>query len=207
VIAAPPVDPDSARRAARDIVRSRGYQPERVPRPLEGVLRWIGDRLAPVGELFGDVFGAIGDFLTHGFGLVLLIAMVAGVAAGVAALAIRRRGAPAVTAVTAGRATEAADDPEALEAAATAAEAAGAFDRAVRLRFRAGLLRLDRAGAIQLRPSLTSGQVSGSLAIPELDELARTFEGIAYGGRDAAPPDAAAARAGWPRVLDEAGHR
>ena len=39
------------------------------------------------------------------------------------------------------------DDPAVLEREADEAERGGAFERAVRLRFRAGVLRLDARGA------------------------------------------------------------
>ena len=43
--------------------------------------------------------------------------------------------------------------------------------------------------------------------IPTFDELARTFEAVAYGGEAAQPPDVATARREWPHVLDEARRR
>jgi len=95
-------------------------------------------------------------------------------------------------------------DPAALERDAVAAEAAGEFATAVRLRFAAGLLRLDAAQAIRLRPSLTTGQVGRALGSERFDALAETFDEVAYGGRPADPADAEAAREAWPRVLQEA---
>ena len=56
-----------------------------------------------------------------------------------------------------------ADDPQALERAAEAAERDGEWERAVRLRFRAGLLRLDRRKVLVYRPSLTTGEVARAL--------------------------------------------
>jgi hypothetical protein len=202
-LAAPPADPDAARRAARDIVHSRGYRAESVPRPLEGVLRWIGDRLRPI----GDALQAVADFLSHGVGLVLLIGIVAALAVALGVFLVRRAATPASGAARAEARGSVADDPEALERAAGDAERAGDLDRAVRLRFRAGLLRLDRAGAIRFVPSLTSGQVTRAVRVTELAALAATFEGIAYGGRRAGAPDVDAARTGWPRVVDAAARR
>ena len=63
--------------------------------------------------------------------------------------------------------------PAELERRALEAERAGDLDGAVRLRFAAGLLRLDAIHAIDLRPSLTSGAVGRILRSERYDELAR----------------------------------
>ena len=39
----------------------------------------------------------------------------------------------------------------------------------------------------------------------EFDELARAFDEIVYGHRDARPDDLERARAAWPRVVESAG--
>jgi hypothetical protein len=95
-------------------------------------------------------------------------------------------------------------DPDQLERDAASAEAAGDLDQAIRLRFRAGLLRLDRVGAIRFRPSLTSSQVARTLRSHDFEELAATFDAVAYGGRAADVTDVTDARDRWPRVLTEA---
>ena len=104
------------------------------------------------------------------------------------------------------RATKAAPDgagldPDALERDAERAEAAGDLNLAIRLRFRAGLLRLDRAGAIRYRPSLTSSQVAYTLRSRDFEELAARFDAVAYGGRTADADDVSDARDRWPRVV------
>ncbi|HEY6758472.1 MAG TPA: DUF4129 domain-containing protein [Baekduia sp.] len=97
--------------------------------------------------------------------------------------------------------------PAELERQAAAAETAGDHAAAVRLRFAAGLLRLDAAHAIELRPSLTSGEVGRTLHSDTYNSLATTHDAIAYGGHDADPDDSAAARAEWPAVVTEARRR
>ena len=81
------------------------------------------------------------------------------------------------------------------------------LERAVRLRFKAGLLRLGTHGAITYRPSVTTGEVRASLDSATFEELAGTFERVAYGGREAGQPDVDAARREWPQVLHEASVR
>ena len=90
------------------------------------------------------------------------------------------------------------EDPRALDRRADAAEAAGDLEAALRLRFRAGLLRLDARGAIEFRPSISTYEVRRALHSDDFDALAATFDDVVYGGRPAAPSDLAAARERWP---------
>ena len=196
------VDPDRARDQARDILGSRRYKPADVPRPFEGALDWLGDRLRPI----GDFFSRIAESLA---GKIVLAAVLAGIVTVIALLVARRRAA-SDTGIGAGRRRGARDedvDPGRLERDADAAERRGDLDTALRLRFRAGLLRLDRAGAISFRPSITTGQVARRLRLPAFDDLAVTFDAVAYGGRRASATDVSSARAAWPRVVEQAGDR
>ncbi|HEX6312946.1 MAG TPA: DUF4129 domain-containing protein [Acidimicrobiia bacterium] len=194
------IDPDSARDQARDILDQRRYEPADVPRPFEGVLEWLGDRLRPAGDLLDRLLSSWPGRAALLTGLVALVTVVAVTIA-------RRRGVGA--AVRSGSARggigEGRRDPAELERAADEAERWGDLDRALRLRFRAGLLRLDATGAIRFRPSLTSGEVRRRLHQPAFDELAVTFDEVAYGGRPASPADVSRARDGWTRVLTAAG--
>ena len=196
------VDPDRARDQAREILGGRRYKPADVPRPFEGALEWLGDRLRPIGDFFSRITESLA-------GRVALAAVLAGVVALVAVLVARRRA--ATSAAGAGgrgrRSTEEHADPGRLEREADAAERRGDLDVALRLRFRAGLLRLDRAGAIRFRPSITTGQVARRLRLHAFDDLAITFDAVAYGGRQASVTDLQSARAEWPRVLEQAAHR
>ncbi len=85
-------------------------------------------------------------------------------------------------------------DPGELERRAEAAERAGDHAGAFRLLFRAGLIRLDRAGLIDLRPGSTSGSLSGSLGSPRFGELVDRFDAIVYGDKPATASDPARVR-------------
>lgn len=87
-----------------------------------------------------------------------------------------------------------------LEGAAAAAESSGDLDEAVRLRFKAGLVRLGESGAIAYRESLSTAAVRRLVRSEDLDVLARVFDRIHYGGDRAVPADLAQSRALWPRV-------
>jgi hypothetical protein len=203
VRAAQTVEPDAARGAARDILRDRRFHRDPAPRPLRGPLQWLGDRLQTVADWLGRVLHPVPGWVWLG----LAIAVVAAVVARIIVVSRRRR----VTGDRHGRGSPAVDtppeDPAALDREADDAERRGDLERAVRLRFRAGLLRLGDRGAIAYRPSVTTREVRRVLGSDTFDDLAQTFEAVAYGGRAARPPDVDAARRDWPRVLDDAGHR
>jgi hypothetical protein len=198
--AAARVDPEEARRRARDILDGRRFRaPSDPPRPLEGVLRWIGDRLEPLGKVFEPIW----DFLTSPLGTVLAILALLALVAWIAMRVAARRGAAAGDERGLAARREHALDPAALEREADEAERAGDLDHALRLRFLAGLLRLDRAGAVHFRPSITSGQVARRLRLARFDDLAITFDSVAYGGRHATRADVDESRAAWRDVLTE----
>ncbi|MDX6703255.1 MAG: hypothetical protein QOF26_3481 [Baekduia sp.] len=190
-----------ARAQARDILaEDRFHDGHHGEGLLHGLFVRLGDWLeALTGALPG---GAVSGYL--------LLAVVAAATAWVVGslIARRRRRAGLGTGGAASVAAGAADlGPDELERRAADAERAGDLDAAVRLRFAAGLLRLDRADAIALHPSLTTGEIGRRLRSPRYDALARTHDAVAYGGRHAEDADAAAARDQWPAVVGEARRR
>lgn len=193
-------DPDAARRSAQEILDRRVFHPPDVPRPLEGVLRRIGQWLEPLGRPLGAAFRWLTAeperFLPLAVGVVLGTALVA--------LVVGRRRTPLGVGPAGRHRLDGSDDPVQLERSAEEAERAGDLALAVRLRFRAGLVRLDRAGVLRLRPSLTTGAVTRAVPSETLVRLAADFDEIAYGGRPAEADDVTSARTGWPRVLTEA---
>ena len=202
--AQPPPAAAAARDDARRILEGRRYNRSPVPRPFRGALRRLGGWLRPVTEPLGRLLSAVAD--NTAVALVVGLAVLA-LSSVVTARLIRRR---TSAGLRRGRLREAADrhdDPDELDRLAARAEAAGDLAWAVRLRFRAGLLRLHLAGAIVDRPALTTGELTRHLPLPHLPALTAAFEEVAYGGRPATADDVEAARADWPRVLEEAGRR
>lgn len=182
------------------------FQPPDVPRPFRGALETIGGWIEPIVARIGAVVGAVGR---TGPGVWVPIAAAVLVAMAVIAsrmIARRRTGRDAASG-GAGAGRRIAEDPRELERAAEHAERRGERAEALRLRFRAGLLRLDAAGAISLRPSLPTGEVARALHSRGFDRLASDFDAVAYGGRRAEAPALDAARSQWPRVVDEARRR
>ncbi len=200
--AAEAVDPDAARQAARAVLGDPRYRRDPAPRPLRSQLEWLGDRLSAAGEFLGRIIDKVP-------GVLWLTFAIAAVIAGVVYFTRNARGRRLASTI-AGRSrrrSEPPEDPDALERDADDAERSGDLERALRLRFRAGLLRLGVRGTIRYRPSVTTDEVRRALGSQTFDELARAFEEIVYGRRPAQRPDVDAARREWPRVLDEVGPR
>jgi hypothetical protein len=191
--------PADDRREAQAVLAERRFHGSELPRPLAGPLEWIGDRIQPAIDWINDRGQAV-----PGGSLVLWTLLAAGVLLGAALVTsttIRRRALALDRARAA--ALPAAEDPRALEREAERAERDNDWERAVRLRFRAGLLRLDRRKVIVYRPSMTTGEVARAVDSPAFREVGDRFDAIAYGGRPAQRDDAEHARRGWAEVLHD----
>jgi hypothetical protein len=93
-------------------------------------------------------------------------------------------------------------DPDGLEREALKAAQEADFATALRLTFRAGLLRLDERGRIRYWPGLTSAEIADLLASPGFEKLAQRFDEIVYGHRTATAVDFANALQGWDQLLN-----
>jgi hypothetical protein len=187
---------------ARQILADRRFHGTSVPRPFHGVLHWLGKKL----RVLGGPFQWLGRHLPGGGATVwvLLAAVILGVAAVLATKVARRRSAAAIDSARRMRRPHE-TDPAALEREADDAERRGELERALRLRFRAGLLRLSLADAIPPERSLTSGEVRRVLGIPEFDGLARSFDEVVYGRRPPSKADVEESRQAWRTVLGRVG--
>jgi hypothetical protein len=192
--AAVTVSAAAAQRAARSIVTTARYGRPTITDPLFSLLdrigRWLHSAAAtsPGGPPVFWGLAAIVVLLLAAFG---------------ARRMLRSLGAAELGA---GRgSTVLAEDPAVLERWAEDAEARSAFTDAVRLRFRAGLLRLGARSAIEYRPSLLTADVARRLGSPEFDRLTDTFERVTYGHAMAERGDAAEARDGWREILAHTG--
>ena len=192
-------DPARAREAARDILAGEPFTPRHLPRPFAGLLRRLGELIVDPVQRF---LTRIGDGLPEPGSppWLLLAAAVMAVAVTVALRLLRDRGRER-PGHRAGRGPEDDADPARLEAQAEEAERRGQLAEALRLRFRAGLLRLDRMGALELRPGVTNRAVARVLRSARFDGLASDFDEVVYGGRTATTDDVGQARGEWPAVL------
>jgi hypothetical protein len=157
---------------------------------LERMIAWAFDTVTEVVlwvlQIIGtDVFGIVGPII-----LVLIMAL------GIALLA-RRRAREIERRATIERILELGTDPSELEARAGDADEHGDHAEAIRLRFVAGLLRLDQSGMIDFYPGLSNGAISAQLGDPTFDRLAAQFDRVVYGRRAAGPQDSQQAAADW----------
>lgn len=199
------VPAEEARDEADRILQQERFQQPDVPRPFKGLLEALAELFDPVIRLFDRVFTRIGSvFRGIGGGAallwMLLALLVLGLSFWLSQRVVGRRAHEGSTALKATRAGTR-NDPRRLEAEANDAERRGDHELAIRLRFRAGMLRLGLAKVIPFRPSLTTGEMRRLLTSPEFDRLGADFDEIVYGGRPAGPDDASAARVGWEQVL------
>lgn len=202
-------DPEALRAEARRILSQDRYRGEDIPRPFRRLLEWMADRLEPVGNVIDAIYGWIGDILstlaagTPGGAATLWtligLVVVAAVAAQTKRVVERRGKTRAQEAATAEALRS--DDPRELEKRAAAARARGEHELAVRLLFRAGVLRLAKARVIPARDSLTTGEIRRLLRSPHFDRIGTSFDQIAYGRRPATDADSSAAREAWSALL------
>jgi len=194
------VDPDAARRVAEDILSDPRYHPRQRTQPFSGFFERLGELLVDPVIRF---FRSIGDLLPS-IGTPPWLALAAAVVIVAVVVAVRLSSGRGRQRFAGGPGSVHDEDglePEELERRAEDAERRGDLETALRLRFRAGLGRLDVAGAVRLRPGLTNAAVSRTLRSRDFDGLANDFDEVAYGGRPATTADVSTARTTWPTVV------
>ena len=197
------LDAAAARARAGTILADRRFHPAPAPRPFRGIIEVVSRRLQPLQEALGRAWRWLAARLPGGERLRWgILGLAAVLTAAVVTLRIARRRARALASPAGTTPGTSKRDPRALERAAEEAERRGDLRAAIRLRFQAGLLRLDHARMIEWRPSLTSGEVRRRLRSPAFARLARSFDEIVYGGRDPLPDDVTAARRGWAELIE-----
>ncbi len=199
------------RRQARHILSNPPFTTSGRPSALSHFFsdlgQWLYDAVGPVWHfLLRFLLRPARSGLSAAFGSwwpVVLGAVVVAVGVVVGTSLVRRRARLGVGPM--GRAVTVGDDnPDVLERDADAAEGAGDYELAVRLRFRAGLARLEQRGLISGRRTHTSAQLVGMVRSPTFAALASQLDAILYAGLPAGREHVGAARTGWPVVPDEA---
>jgi hypothetical protein len=193
-----------ARAQARAILAERRFQKPQTPHPLRPLLHAIGDVVLPLVRWVGHhLFNWLPN--SHSPLWWAIAAVVVGVAIFFVVRLIRKRVLVAEGGGVRGLpGREQRVDPARLEREAEAAEARGELELALRLRFRAGLLRLQRAKVVPARDSLTSGDVQRRLRLPEFNRVAAIFDEVVYGRRPVSAVDVAELQDGWQRILVKA---
>jgi len=189
------VPADQAREEAQSILAEPRFRETELPRPLHGVLEWLGDRLEPIADAVERVLPG-GDNVAW-----LLLAALALTAALLFGLRLTRARSPGARRYDGGGDVDAPPDAASLEREATEAERAGDLERALRLRFRAGVLRLAERQELENPASATSGALTRRLRSERFAEAALAFDEVVYGRRAPTEDDVRLAREGWQAVL------
>lgn len=186
--------PEQAREKAREILAERRFHDSQVPRPLHGVLDWLGDRVRTVADALDAVLPGSENVVW-----LVLAALALGLALVVASRLAAAHGPGLTRSDGARREREA--DPAALEREADEAERAGELERAIRLRFRAGILRLAERRIVGDPGLVTTGSLVRRLRSEPFALAARSFDEVVYGRRAPTLDDTRLAREGWRAVL------
>jgi hypothetical protein len=196
---------DEVRRIAADILSERRFTGPSGETFLARIGRALTNLIGRIGDWFGRFLDQADAAVPGGREIVQLVIVLAviGGAAWTAHHLARRRTRATLAAEAERNSMESGVDPNELETAAAAAAGDGRYTEAIRLRYQAGLLRLGERGRIVYRPSLTTGEVSDRLRVGAFDEIAATFDAVAYGNRQAGADDAERSDAGWRRLLAE----
>jgi Domain of unknown function (DUF4129) len=191
--------PAGAREEARRILAEDRFHETELPRPLRRPLEWLGDRLEPIVEFFERLLEPLpGD--TSLVWLVLAAAVLL-LAVWLATRLVLRSGPAAPRPRAGSRAEEESADAATLERLADAAERAGELERALRLRFRAGILRLVERRQLDDPEVVTTGSLVRTHRSEPFSAGARAFEEVVYGRRAPTPDDVRRVREGWQAVL------
>lgn len=191
--------PAEAREEARRILAEDRFHETELPRPLRRPLEWLGDRLEPIWNFFERILEPLpGE--TSLVWLVLAAAVLL-LAVWIATRLVLRHGPPAQRLRDSARAEEESADAATLERLADTAERAGDLERAVRLRFRAGILRLVERRQLDDPEIVTTGSLVRRHRSESFSAGARAFDEVVYGRRAPTPEDVRKVREGWQAVL------
>ena len=196
----------AAHRAAEAIVAENRFHQSPVPDPLHGVVSWVGNAVTDPLNAIGRLVSHIGDVFPGGVpGVWAFCALL--LTGAIWVLVVRRAHTQlglALDELTGGVLRE---TPSELEREALAAERAQRWDEAVRLRFRAGILRLGRQLELDSPETVPNHTLGRLLRSARFDSLTVRFDEVAYGAGTATQADAEQQRREWPQVLDEASRR
>ena len=191
--------PADAREEAREILAEDRFHETELPRPLRRPLEWLGDRLEPIWDFFEPIVRPLSQ-VSWLVWLALAVAVLL-VVVWLATRLVLSRGPAAPRPRAGSRAEEESADAATLEHLADTAERAGELERALRLRFRAGILRLVERRQLDDPEVVTTGSLVRTHRSELFSAGARAFEEVVYGRRAPTPEDVRRVREGWQAVL------
>jgi Domain of unknown function (DUF4129) len=189
---------EAARHAAQSILSEGRFHSSPVPDPLHNTLVSIGRAVQDPFSAFGRLVNNLGTHFPGG-GAGLWVAAAVLLLVVTAALTARRAKTRLDRSVAEGSTSS--PGPAQLERAAERAERDGRWDEAVRLRFRAGLMRLGERSGLRNTDTTPNHSLARIVHSERLDQLSDRFDEIAYGGDDATAADADHQRRAWPEII------
>lgn len=205
-MAAPaPIDSEQVQEQISSILANQKY-------PAVDEPSWLDRLLAPVFRFWNRIwvmatdwlqlaFFRILEFLGTGLARWVGVAILLTATAATAWVLGRRRARELERRAVIERILELGLDPGELEELAAAAHDRGDDAEAIRLRFVAGLLRLDGLGEIEFAPGLPNGAISQRLGSDTFDLLASQFDRVVYGRETVGASDHTRCVAAWNELL------
>jgi hypothetical protein len=193
--ASAPIDVDEVARQVGDILSQSRYGADRPETWWERVRRQIRETLA---RWFISLAAAVGGNVPAAL---ILVALVVGLALVVSLTLGRRRADDMLRSASLERLIAEGGDPAQLERQSEEAAERGDHAAAIRLRFMAGLLRLDQQDRITFRAGTLNFEVSSTLGSETFDRLWAQFDEITYGDRPASAGDHLEAVRSWATLL------
>jgi hypothetical protein len=184
------ITPEEAQEKARKILEEDRFRgdggppPGRAPQPFKAPLSWLGDQLRKVFEPLGRLFARIGN--GGPIGWILLVGLI-GVLVVIIAKWWARRTVNSKKDST--KKVKLSKRIAELEQAAKDAAEAGRYAEAIRLRFQAGLLRLEDDGRVTKVERKPNADVVAAVPAQSLRPLANLHDRLAYSEDDASKDD------------------
>ena len=188
------VSPEEAKKAAQKILSNPRYRPrESTPRPLS----WLGRIEQRIFSAIGRFFERIvpGSGVVQWFVIALLVAVLAWALARFLSRRTKRRRPVDATLPSV--------SVDTIDAEAQAALERGDYRESVILRFRAGIVRLER-GPRPAASRRTNGSLGSTIPVT-FPSVGVRFDAVRYGDQTVDRETADAAASEWPKILNEAG--
>ncbi len=211
LLSSTPNSNEAAKNAVKKILNGPQFHPPQPPRPFAGILnffsRYIHKYLSPIIHwISNSIYGPLNRSL-NGYMYPSILVVVAFFVIIIAAIIIHRRPSTGKKLFKASDAELPDVDPETLDALAEKAHFNQDYKLSIRLRFKAGLTRLEKQGLIINQQSQTLLQLSGEIPSNTFSALANDLTLIVYGNEPATESLSNFSKLNWPNVLVEVNAR
>lgn len=207
LLSSTPNSNEAAKNAVKKILNGPQFHPPQPPRPFAGILnffsRYIHKYLGPIiNWIKNSIYGPL-DRSLNGYMYPAILVVVAFFVIIIAAIIIHRRPSTGKKLFKESEIELPNVDPETLDALAEKAHLDQDYKLSIRLRFKAGLTRLEKRGLIINQQSQTLLQLSEEIPSNTFRTLANDLTLIVYGNECATESLSNFSKLNWPSVLAE----